>query len=66
MIYAKEGSAILGNRFEEKFDGKPMILSGDFNINFAEDENLMLIKFLNEALGLTVSNNRKLNMYYKV
>ena len=33
-----------------------MILSGDSNINFAEDKNLPLITFLNETLGLTMSN----------
>ena len=38
-----------------------MILSGDFNINFAEDKNLLLITFLNETLDLTMSNDRKLN-----
>ena len=38
-----------------------MILSGEFNINFAENKNLPLITFLNETLGLTTSNDRKLN-----
>lgn len=38
-----------------------MILSGDFNINFADDKNLPIIEFLNEALGLTMSNDRKLS-----
>ena len=38
-----------------------MTLSGDFNINFAEDKNLPLITFLNETLGLTMSNDRELN-----
>ena len=51
MIYTKEGSAILEARFVKKFDDIPMILSGDFNINFAEDKNLPLITFLNEKLG---------------
>jgi len=33
-----------------------MILSGDFNINFAEDKNLPLIEFLNEnILNLNMS-----------
>ncbi|GFU44890.1 hypothetical protein TNCV_4234261 [Trichonephila clavipes] len=38
-----------------------MILSGDFNINFADDKNLSLIEFLNETLGLTMSNDRKVS-----
>ena len=38
MIYSKEGSAILEKRFGEKFNDIPKILSGDFNINFAEDK----------------------------
>ncbi|GFS61783.1 hypothetical protein TNCV_4345031 [Trichonephila clavipes] len=63
MIYTKEGSELLEKRFGEKFDDIPMILSGDFNINFADDKNLSLIEFLNETLGLTMSNDRKLSGY---
>lgn len=37
VIYAK-GSEILEKGFDEKFDGVP-ILSGDFNINFADYKN---------------------------
>ncbi|GFX37497.1 uncharacterized protein TNCV_4899271 [Trichonephila clavipes] len=61
MIYTKEGSELLEKRFGEKFDAIPMILSGDFNINFADDKNLSLIEFLNETLGLTMSNDRKVS-----
>ncbi|GFX25298.1 uncharacterized protein TNCV_1274581 [Trichonephila clavipes] len=62
MIYTKEGSELLEKkRFCEKFDDIPMILSGDFNINFADDKNLSLIEFLNETLGLTMSNDRKVS-----
>ena len=35
-----------------------MILSGDFNINFADDKNQSLIEFLNNEFGLTMSNGR--------
>lgn len=59
MIYTKEGSELLEKRFGEKFDDIPMVLSGDFNINFADDKNLPLIEFLNETLDLTMSNDRK-------
>ncbi|KAK0074197.1 hypothetical protein PV325_008649 [Microctonus aethiopoides] len=31
-----------------------MVLSGDFNINFADDKNLPLIEFLNEEFGLRI------------
>lgn len=58
MIYSKEGSALLEKKFGTKLYDKPMILSGDFNINFADDKNLPLIEFLNEEFGLTMSNDR--------
>ena len=61
MIYTKESSEIFEKRFGKKYDNVPMILSGDFNINFAHDENLPLIEFLNEALTLNMSNDRKLS-----
>ena len=38
-----------------------MIISADFNFNFADDRNIPLIDFFNEALGLTMSNNRILS-----
>uniref|UniRef100_A0A0K8TMU8 Endonuclease/exonuclease/phosphatase domain-containing protein n=1 Tax=Tabanus bromius TaxID=304241 RepID=A0A0K8TMU8_TABBR len=39
-----------------------MILSGDFNTNFAEDDkNQLLIEFLNNEFGLTMSNDRNLS-----
>ncbi|GFW42536.1 uncharacterized protein TNCV_4257301 [Trichonephila clavipes] len=61
MIYTKEGSELLEKDLAKKFDDIPMILSGDFNINFADDKNLSLIEFLNETLGLTMSNDRKVS-----
>ncbi|GFW25406.1 uncharacterized protein TNCV_3721341 [Trichonephila clavipes] len=36
MIHTKESSEILAKRFGEKSNNVPMILSGDFNINFAD------------------------------
>ena len=51
---------LLGKRFGEKFDEIPMILSGDFN--FAEDKYLPLITFMKYTLGLTMYNDRKLNI----
>ena len=38
-----------------------MILSADFNINFADDRNVPVIDFFNEALGLTMPIDRKLS-----
>ena len=49
-IYTKEGSEILEKRFGKAYDNEPMILSGDFNIKFADDKNLPLIEFLNETI----------------
>ena len=36
-----------------------MILSADFNFNFADDKNISVIDFSNEALRLTPSSDRK-------
>ena len=47
-IYTKEGSEILEKRFGKAYDNEPMILSGDFNIKFADDKNLPLIDFVND------------------
>ena len=60
-IYTKEGFEILEKRFGEKYDDVPMILSGDFNINFVDNKNLPLIEFLNETFNLNMSNDRKLS-----
>uniref|UniRef100_A0A034W6M3 Endonuclease/exonuclease/phosphatase domain-containing protein n=1 Tax=Bactrocera dorsalis TaxID=27457 RepID=A0A034W6M3_BACDO len=38
-----------------------MILSGDFNINFADVKNQSLIEFLYEEFDLTMSNDRNLS-----
>jgi len=35
--------------------------SGYFNINFADDKNQLLIEFLNNEFGLTMSNDRNLS-----
>lgn len=61
MIYTKEGSELLEKKVGKRFDNLPMILSGDFNINFADDKNLPLIEFLNKEFRLTMSNDRNLS-----
>lgn len=60
MNYTKGGSKILDKRCAEQFDHVPMILSGDFNIDFDYDKNLTLFEVLNRALDLAISNYRKL------
>lgn len=50
--------------FGKKFDEEHIILSEDVNTNLVEDKSLPLIEFLNQLLGFTISNDRKLN--YKV
>lgn len=59
MIYSKDGSALLEKKIGKRFDNLPMILSGDFNINFADDKNLSLIEFLNQEFQLAMSNDRQ-------
>jgi len=45
----------------KSFDDLLMILSGDFNINFTDDKNQLLIEFLNNEFGLTMSSDRNLS-----
>lgn len=56
LIYTEEGSTILGENWHEL----PMILSGDFNINFAEETSKPLIDFLKDKLNLTMSNDKNI------
>jgi len=49
------GVELLGRR-EDKL---PMILSGDFNFNFASDRSEPLTQFLHEHLNLSMNNNPK-------
>lgn len=35
----------------------PLILAGDFNVNFAKDESMPLITFLQEEFQLQINNN---------
>lgn len=57
LIYTAEGSALIN----ENLYKIPMILSGDFNTNFADDSSQPLIDFLYNKLGLTMSNNRNIS-----
>ena len=51
-----EGASKLLNKNYHKF---PLIVAGDFNVNFAKDESLPLINFLKEVLNLDIINDRK-------
>ena len=35
----------------------PMILSGDFNVNFASEDLVLLVDFLQEKFNLPMNNN---------
>ena len=59
ILYTKEGSEAFEKCFGEKLDSVSMILSADFNFNFADDRNMTVINFFNEALGLTLPNHPK-------
>ena len=52
--YTPEVSRIL----RKDYDKVPMILSGDFNVNFALDTAVPLIDFLNTTFNLKMCNNR--------
>lgn len=53
LSYTSGGASLLGNNN----DKIPMILSGDFNINFASEKSLKLIEFLKDKLNLSMKNN---------
>ncbi|GFX24164.1 ATP-dependent DNA helicase [Trichonephila clavipes] len=53
LPYSHGGAAILGN----ENDKIPLVLGGDFNINFAVDDSKPLINFLEEKFSLQLNNN---------
>ncbi|XP_037958820.1 uncharacterized protein LOC119688206 [Teleopsis dalmanni] len=61
FIYSKAASAIFMMKINRRFDHYTMILSGDFNINFADVKNQSLIEFLYQEFDLTMSNDRNLS-----
>ncbi|XP_049305794.1 uncharacterized protein LOC105227464 isoform X10 [Bactrocera dorsalis] len=54
MIYGRVGSEELG----ENYHTLPLILAGDFNINFASGNGQLLINFLRDKLELQMNNDR--------
>ncbi|GFT36839.1 ATP-dependent DNA helicase [Trichonephila clavipes] len=57
LPYTSRGSALIS----ENYDKIPMILSGDFNVNFALDKSLQLIEFLKDNFTLSLQNNRMIS-----
>lgn len=51
--YRHRGSMIIKNNKHEL----PLILTGDFNVNFLKDESMPLITFLQEKFQLQINNN---------
>ena len=43
--------------FKTNKDKLPLILAGDFNVNFAKNESMPLIMFLQEEFQLQINNN---------
>ncbi|GFT74454.1 ATP-dependent DNA helicase [Trichonephila clavipes] len=54
LPYTSRGSALLNRNY----DKIPMVLSGEFNVNFALDKSLQLIEFLKNNFTLSLQNNR--------
>lgn len=52
LIYSREGSRILGDNLDEL----PMILAGDFNVNFATNDSIPLTTFLEQKFDLKINN----------
>lgn len=52
LVYSREGSRIL----RENLDELPMILAGDFNVNFATNNSIPLTTFLEQTFGLKINN----------
>ena len=53
MPYTKGGAKILNKNYHEI----PMIIAGDFNVNFANEESLLLIDFFRNVLNLEIATD---------
>ncbi|XP_025406736.1 uncharacterized protein LOC112680762 isoform X2 [Sipha flava] len=53
LPYSHEGSMLL----KDNLDKLPLLLAGDFNVNFARDNLLQLITFLQEKFSLHINND---------
>ncbi|GFS94842.1 uncharacterized protein TNCV_4457091 [Trichonephila clavipes] len=61
LPYTSRGSALLN----KNYDKIPMILSGDFNVNFALDKSLQLIEFLKDNFTF-ISTKQQNNINDKI
>lgn len=57
LSYTSQGAAILRKDYHKI----PMILSGDFNVNFALDKSIKLVEFLKDNLNLSIQNDKKIS-----
>lgn len=55
LSYNHEGSMLL----KENLDKLPLILAGDFNVNFARDNSSPLITFLQDKFSLHINNDSR-------
>lgn len=53
ILYTPQGSALVGQNYDEL----PMILGGDFNVNFATKEAQPLIEFLDSKFNMKLNND---------
>ena len=53
LPYSRNGSRIL----QVSLDELPLIIAGDFNVNFVKDESKSLITFLQEEFQLPINND---------
>ena len=54
MLYTKEASEVFEKNLVKNWR---VYRCPEFNFNFADDRNIPIIDFFNEAFGLTMSNN---------
>ncbi|CAF4944084.1 unnamed protein product [Pieris macdunnoughi] len=56
LEYSKDVSRTL-SRYNKNLDKVPLILAGDFNINFSNEKSKPLLQFLEEEFDLRINNN---------
>lgn len=56
LEYSKDVSRTL-SRYNKNLDKLPLILAGDFNINFSNEKSKPLLQFLEEEFDLRINNN---------
>uniref|UniRef100_A0A0K8WEQ5 Endonuclease/exonuclease/phosphatase domain-containing protein n=1 Tax=Bactrocera latifrons TaxID=174628 RepID=A0A0K8WEQ5_BACLA len=56
LEYTEEGSRVL-QRYNKDYSKLPLILAGDFNVNFADKQSEPLTQFLGEEFNLKMNND---------